>query len=64
MNDIKEGAERAKTMHLTYGTRSFDAIWQASRLSGMDSIYFLSDGAPLWGQEDNWPQIQSVFMMM
>jgi hypothetical protein len=64
VNDIKDGVERAEIMPLTYGTRSFDAIWQASRLSGMDTIYFLSDGAPVWGQVEDWPQMQSILMLM
>jgi len=64
VNDTSDGMDRAEAMSLTFGTRSFDAIWQASRLPDVDTLYFLSDGAPVLGQVDEWPNIHSMLMIM
>lgn len=45
---------------LTGGTRSMDAIDQGMFLPGVDTLYFLSDGAPIRGQMDNWRGIHAL----
>lgn len=44
-------------MELTLGTRSYDAIERAMGIAGMDTVHFLSDGAPIGGHLDNWHRI-------
>ena len=56
-DDIRDGKKRAETMPMTLGTRSFDAMDRALRMPELDTIYFLSDGAPVWGQLEVWPAI-------
>ncbi|MFW6107636.1 MAG: HEAT repeat domain-containing protein [bacterium] len=51
--------DHAKYMDLSYATRSFDAMERAGWLAGVDTLYFLSDGAPYYGQVDDWPWILS-----
>ena len=45
---------------MTLGTRSYDALWRAARIPGVDTLYFLSDGSPLWGQLQNWDAIHKA----
>jgi hypothetical protein len=56
-DDIDMGITRTKTMPLTYGTRSYDAMERGMALAGTDTIYFLSDGAPVRGQIEKWGHI-------
>ncbi|MEM1353758.1 MAG: hypothetical protein AAGH88_02630 [Planctomycetota bacterium] len=44
-------------MRLTYGTRSYDAMEDAVFLPGMDTIHFLSDGAPVNSELNHWTRI-------
>jgi hypothetical protein len=58
-DDFRSGEKRAETMPLTFGTRSYDALERAMQLEGADSLYFLSDGAPYWGQLEAWQSINA-----
>lgn len=53
-SDIKKAKSRAAGMTLSLGTRSFDALECGMTLAGMDTVYFLSDGAPVRGQIEAW----------
>lgn len=44
-------------MELTLGTRTYDAIERAMNLPGMDSVHFLSDGAPYGSHLKSWNRI-------
>jgi len=46
------------------GTRSFCAIRQSLLFPGIDSIYFLSDGAPARDSVKNWQGITEGVMML
>ena len=48
-------------MELSLGTRTFDAMEAATHLPGMDTIVYLSDGAPVGGQFEAWPRIVRAF---
>lgn len=56
-DNIAEGKRRVNEMPLTLGTRSYDAMERGWMIENTDSIYFLSDGAPVWGQLETWPSI-------
>lgn len=53
----KKMLDRIKKMDFSTGTRSFDAIYQAIMLPEIDAVYFLSDGAPVWGEIQKWEKI-------
>lgn len=63
-DNFKEGRNRAETMPLTLGTRSFDAMERSMQLADMDTIYFLSDGAPVRGQIDAWSRVNASMDLM
>lgn len=44
-------------MELTGGTRSYDAIERAMNIPGMDTVHFLSDGAPYGSHLKSWNRI-------
>ncbi|MFW6162017.1 MAG: VWA domain-containing protein [Planctomycetota bacterium] len=48
-------------MELSWGTRTFDALEEATRLPGMDTIVYLSDAAPVAGAFEAWDRIVGVF---
>jgi len=48
-------------MELSYGTRTFDAMEKATRLPEMDTIIYLSDGAPYAGTFEAWDRMVRVF---
>ena len=56
-DDLDDGIERAQEMPLTLGTRTYDAIERALVFGETDTLYLLSDGAPVWGQLENWQSI-------
>ena len=56
-DDFDKGVDRAQEMPLTLGTRSYDAMERSLWFNEMDTIYFLSDGAPYWGQLESWNSI-------
>ncbi len=56
-DDKRMGVQRVEYMPLTFATRSYDAMERACFLPGLDTIYFLSDGAPVRGQTDSWLHI-------
>jgi len=62
-HDRAKGLERVKTMPLTGGTRSFDAMERAALLYEVDTLMFLSDGAPVRGQFDGWDNIRSALFL-
>ena len=47
-------------MELTYGTRSYDAIERAAMIPGMDTVHFLSDGAPAGSQLASWVRMNYI----
>ena len=56
-----EAKNRIDYMDLSLGTRTFDAMEAATRLPGMDTLMYLSDGAPVAGQFEAWPRIVRAF---
>lgn len=50
-------------MELTLGTRSYDAIERAMQIPGMDTVHFLSDGAPVGGDQNHWQRIDYAFRL-
>ncbi|MDH3585222.1 MAG: hypothetical protein OER86_13505, partial [Phycisphaerae bacterium] len=49
--------ELINDLSLTFGTRTFDAMEKAAELPRMDTIAYLSDGAPVGGQFNAWDRI-------
>lgn len=47
-------------MKLSFGTRSYDAIMRATALPEMDTVHFLSDGAPYRSHVDSWSRMNYV----
>jgi hypothetical protein len=45
-------------IELTLGTRTYDAIERAMNIPGMDSVHFLSDGAPYGSHLRSWKRIE------
>jgi HEAT repeat protein len=44
-------------MELTLGTRTYDAIERGMNIPGMDTVHFLSDGAPYGSHLKSWKRI-------
>lgn len=44
-------------MELTLGTRSYDAIERAMEIPGMDTVHYLSDGAPYGSHLRSWQRM-------
>lgn len=63
-DDLKKGSARVKEWDMSLGTRSFCAIRQSLLFPGVDSIYFLSDGAPARDSVKNWQGITEGVMML
>lgn len=61
---VRYAAARAESMPMTLGTRSFDAMERALRFPEVDTLYFLSDGAPVWGQVDAWSAISRALVFL
>lgn len=64
IRDKNTTIKRVQEMPLTYATRSFDAIEKAYMMKDLDTVYFLSDGAPVRGQLDPWPKIITTFTFL
>jgi hypothetical protein len=64
IRDKSSTIKRVQAMPLTLGTRSFDAIEKAYMMKDLDTVYFLSDGAPVLGQLDPWPKIITTFTFL
>jgi hypothetical protein len=60
----RDGVETVEDFVLSLGTRSYDAMEAALHLQEIDTIFFLSDGAPIRGQLDNWTQIRAALILM
>jgi len=52
---------KVAAMKLTLGTRSYDAMELGMMLPGVDTIIFLSDGAPVAGKFDVWSRVVAGF---
>ena len=64
IDDKKKSHAYVDEMPLTGGTRSMDAIDQGMVVSSdVDTIYFLSDGAPIRGQIDDWDTIHKLIKL-
>jgi hypothetical protein len=62
--DKRKGVARVKDWGLSGATRSFCAIRQSLLVPGVDSIYFLSDGAPANDSSKNWEHITDGVMLL
>ncbi len=51
-------------MELTLGTRSYDAIERAVRIPGMDTVHFLSDGAPAGSHLNGWGRMNYITRLL
>lgn len=51
-------------MELTLGTRTYDAVERAILIPGMDSVHFLSDGAPYGSHLASWVKIDYVTRLL
>jgi hypothetical protein len=60
----KEGRQRVYDMDLSVATRSFCAMRQGMIIGDVDSIYFLSDGAPAMDSMSNWTDITTGVLLM
>jgi hypothetical protein len=60
----RDGVETVEDFFLSLGTRSYDGMEAALHLQEIDTIFFLSDGAPIRGQLDNWNLIRSAWVLM
>jgi len=57
------GLKRVAEMPLTGATRSYDAMERAASLNEVDTLIFLSDGAPIRGALDSWAHVHSALAM-
>ena len=64
ISDKRMGIEWAEEMPMSWGTRSFDAIERGAQFSGMDTIFFLSDGAPVASQNNRWERMHGLTLLM
>jgi len=54
---------RIESADLTLGTRTYDALEMAAGVPEIDTIIYLSDGAPVAGQFDGWEEINLVMKL-
>lgn len=64
LEDRRKGVKRAEDMPLSLGTRAYDGMERAARIPALDTMLFLSDGAPVRGQFNSWPDILRVLSVM
>ena len=64
VKDKKKAIKYIQKQPLTYGTRSMCAIEKGMLLEEVDTIYFLSDGAPLWGQFQGWAGMRKHIQLL
>lgn len=64
LEDRRKGVKRAEDMPLSGGTRAYDAMERAARIPAVDTLLFLSDGAPVRGQFNAWSDILRVLSVM
>ncbi|MDP6524268.1 MAG: HEAT repeat domain-containing protein [Kiritimatiellia bacterium] len=60
----KLGKQRVYDMDMSGGTRVFCGMRQAMLLPELDTIYLLSDGAPVLDSMHRWPEIIRATMML
>ena len=60
----KNGMKRVEEMDLSLATRSFCSMRQGMILDEVDTIFFLSDGAPARDSMRSWAQIQDAILTM
>ncbi|MCH2207675.1 MAG: HEAT repeat domain-containing protein [Lentisphaerales bacterium] len=63
IDDKKKTMAYVDEMPLTGGTRSMDAIERGMKIPEVDTIYFLSDGAPVRGQMQKWESIHKLIKL-
>jgi hypothetical protein len=56
--------QQLEYMKLTLGTRSYDGIEAAVDLPDMDTIFFLSDGAPVASKVNSWARIVAAMHLL
>lgn len=64
LEDRRKGVHRAEDMPLSLGTRAYDAMERSARIPAVDTLLFLSDGAPVRGQFNAWADILRVLTVM
>lgn len=64
IDDKKKANQYIYDAPLTVGTRSMDAIERGMMLPSVDTIYFLSDGAPVRSEFNKWGLIHSLIRLM
>ena len=57
-------ADQISNLKLSVATRTFDAIYMAGQFDEIDSIYFLSDGAPVLGSFGKWYTIIPAYKFL
>lgn len=60
LQDRRKGSRHAQEMPLSGGTRAYDAMERAARIPGVDTLLFLSDGAPVRSRYNAWADILRV----
>ena len=63
-NVKRKGEQRVYDMDMSLATRSFCALRASLTVPGVDSLYFLSDGAPAWDSMKNWKDIARGIAML
>ena len=65
VDDKKKAISYVDSQPMTGGTRSMDAFERGMMVSGdVDTVYFLSDGAPVKGQLQKWGTISQLIRLM
>lgn len=64
INDTRPGISWAQEMPMSWGTRSFDAIERGAQFDEQDTIFFLSDGAPIASQNNSWSAMHAMTAYM
>ena len=57
-------ADQISNLKLSLATRTFDAIYMAGQFDEIDTIYFLSDGAPVMGSFGKWYTIIPAYKFL
>lgn len=64
IDDKRKALKYIDSAPLTGGTRSMDAIERGMMIPSVDTIYFLSDGAPFRSEFNKWPLIHRLIRLM
>lgn len=60
----RTGLDRLQKIRLSQGTRLYDALEEAAWMEGVDTLFVLTDGAPVKGQLNRWPQLYRAIALM